>query len=90
MENGIITMIQQTYIRKLLDNFGMKVGKRVVCMDVNICLQKAEKCNEGEFPYCELDKISTYLETSTRYDTANIVIQFSLFLMCYEKLNVMQ
>lgn len=86
MENGIVAMTQQTYIRELLDRFGMTEAKPVACpMDVNIRLQKAEKCNEDEFPYRELVGSLMYLATSTRPDIANVVSQLSQFLNCHDK-----
>lgn len=86
MENGIIIMTQQTYIRELLDRFGMTEAKPVACpMDANICLQKAEKCSEDKFPYRELIISLMYLATSIRPDIVNIVSQLSRFLNCYDK-----
>lgn len=77
-------MTQQTYIRKLLDWFGMTEAKHLP-MVVNIHLQKVEKCNEVEFPYCELGGSIMYLVRSMRPDTVNIVSQLSHFLNFYDK-----
>ena len=85
-ENGLVGMNQSTYIKELLDRFGMTDAKPVSCpMDVSIRLQKADKCCEDEFPYRELVGSLMYLATSTRPDIANSVSQLSQYLNCFDK-----
>lgn len=46
VENGILAMSQQTYIRELLDCFGIKEASPIVCpMNVNIHVQKTMNIN---------------------------------------------
>lgn len=48
MENEIIAMFVQTYMKEILDCFGMTEATSVVClMDVNIHAQKAENALSG-------------------------------------------
>jgi hypothetical protein len=86
IEKGIVAMSQQSYIRELLERFSMSEAKPVTSpMDMSIRLQKAEKCDENEYPYRELVGSLMYLATSTRPDIANAVSQLSQFLNCFDK-----
>ena len=83
---GLVRMSQSTYIKELLDHFGITNAKPVSCpMDVSIRLQKADKFCEDEFPYRELIGGLMYLATSTRPAIANSVCQLSQFLYCFNK-----
>lgn len=64
----------------------MTEAKPVTCpMDINIKFQKANQCNEDEYPYRELVGSLMYLATSTRPDIANTVSRLSQFLNCFDK-----
>lgn len=70
VENGISAISQQTYIRELLDCFGIKEASPIVCpMNVNIHVQKTMNIN---FPYWALVESVIYLVASTRHGIANI------------------
>ena len=80
-------MSKSTYIKELLDCFGTTDEKSLFCpMDVNIQLQKAEKCCEDEFSFHELVWSLSYLTTSSIPDIANSVSQLSKFLIVLIKL----